>query len=258
MRFRMDRWRCPSAACPSARRRPCRTRSPPATGRGQQVDALRRHVHDRVHVARNECVVPRGRCRSSPARRAGGLRPGSSPTARRWSGSVRDPRPRLRAGASRQDHAGGRRHPARALHEAGHAPRPPLIRSGSRVRPIVDPPGGRQFERHDMMIEARIDGQGTGVFPEVPVRRDLRSGQLVLAHPHIATPAAACQVVTPENRAPRPEVDALRRWRIGSRGRRPGVRRAAARGAGAGAAHGAGRAGPQLSALAAAGPRLGS
>ena len=90
------------------------------------------------------------------------------------------------------------------------------IWSGSWVRPIVDPPGGRQFERYDMMIEAAIDGHGTGVFPEVLVRRELRLGQLVLAHPHIATPAAAYYVVTPENREVRPEVDALRRWLIES------------------------------------------
>ena len=90
------------------------------------------------------------------------------------------------------------------------------IWSGSWVRPIVDPPGGRQFERYDMMIEAAIDGHGTGVFPEVLVRRELRLGQLVLAHPHIATPTAAYYVVTPENREVRPEVDALRRWLIES------------------------------------------
>ena len=82
--------------------------------------------------------------------------------------------------------------------------------------PIADFAAGRQFERYDMMIEAAMEGHGFGVFPEILIQRELRSGQLVLAHPHVAVPAAAYHVVTPDNRELRTEADALRRWLLAS------------------------------------------
>ncbi len=75
---------------------------------------------------------------------------------------------------------------------------------------LVDPTEGPVFDRYDAMIEATIERRGLAVLPDVLIRREMASGALVLAYPHVAVPAAAYHLCWPRGRVLPPEAGMVR------------------------------------------------
>ncbi|MGO1118665.1 LysR substrate-binding domain-containing protein [Rhodovibrionaceae bacterium A322] len=68
------------------------------------------------------------------------------------------------------------------------------------------------FSQFETIIEATVAGQGIAILPLLLVRRELKDGRLLLAHPHVARPPSGYYLVAPEAKVGSPKVEAARDW----------------------------------------------
>jgi DNA-binding transcriptional LysR family regulator len=71
---------------------------------------------------------------------------------------------------------------------------------------------GHRFDLFSMLVEAVRGGLGVGLVPDYFVERELRSGELVLAHPKAGRSSRGYSVFTAPHKAQDPVVDAFVRW----------------------------------------------
>ena len=71
---------------------------------------------------------------------------------------------------------------------------------------------GHRFDLFSMLVEAVRGGLGVGLVPHYLVERELRSGELVLAHPKVCRSRRGYSVFTAPRKAQDPVVDAFVRW----------------------------------------------
>ncbi len=86
--------------------------------------------------------------------------------------------------------------------------------------PFDHTPAGPMFSQFEMLIEALVSGHGLAMVPLLLVARELADGRLTLAHPHIACPASAYYLLTPDHKAATPKIEPLRRWLLENHGAR--------------------------------------
>jgi len=71
---------------------------------------------------------------------------------------------------------------------------------------------GHRFDLFSMLVEAVRAGLGVGLVPDYFVERELRSGELVPAHPKLGHSDRGYSVFTAPHKAQDPVVDAFVRW----------------------------------------------
>jgi DNA-binding transcriptional LysR family regulator len=71
---------------------------------------------------------------------------------------------------------------------------------------------GHRFDLFSTLVEAVRGGLGVGLVPHYFVERELRSGELVLAHPKLGRSHRGYSVFTAPQKAQDPVVDAFVRW----------------------------------------------
>ena len=84
--------------------------------------------------------------------------------------------------------------------------------------PFDHTPTGPMFSQFEMLIEALVSGHGLAMVPLLLVERELADGRLILAHKHIARPASAYYLLTPDHKAATPKIEPLRRWLLENHG----------------------------------------
>ena len=71
---------------------------------------------------------------------------------------------------------------------------------------------GPRYEQFSMTAAAAIQGLGVGLIPRILIEEELRTGQLVIAHPQALPEARHYWVVQPEGAAANTALDALLAW----------------------------------------------
>uniref|UniRef100_UPI003F491930 LysR substrate-binding domain-containing protein n=1 Tax=Cupriavidus yeoncheonensis TaxID=1462994 RepID=UPI003F491930 len=86
-----------------------------------------------------------------------------------------------------------------------------LDHAGVQARPD-NPLTGHRFHLFSMLVEAVRGGLGAALVPRYAVERELRLGELVLAHRHLAQASQAYSLFVPEFKAAIPAVRAFCDW----------------------------------------------
>jgi DNA-binding transcriptional LysR family regulator len=73
-------------------------------------------------------------------------------------------------------------------------------------------PTGPLFSQFEMLIDATRLGHGVAILPELLIRRELESGQLIPAHPHRCQPDSAYFLLTPQAKIGTNKVERVRSW----------------------------------------------
>jgi DNA-binding transcriptional LysR family regulator len=84
------------------------------------------------------------------------------------------------------------------------------------ARAPANPLAGHRLELFSMLVEAARGGLGVGLAPRFYVERELRSGELVLAHPHTLAASQSYSVFVPEHKAGDETVDGFVKWLFSS------------------------------------------
>ncbi|HSV53390.1 MAG TPA: LysR substrate-binding domain-containing protein [Burkholderiaceae bacterium] len=82
----------------------------------------------------------------------------------------------------------------------------------SVARAPPKPLAGHRFDLFSMLVEAVRGGAGIGLVPRFYVERELRGGELVLAHPHVLAASQTYAVFVPEHKSKDPIVAAFTQW----------------------------------------------
>ncbi|WP_419904373.1 LysR substrate-binding domain-containing protein [Kiloniella sp.] len=71
---------------------------------------------------------------------------------------------------------------------------------------------GLFFSQFEMIIEATIAGHGISMLPIILIQRELASGRLTLAPPHIARPSSGYHLISPNTKSNTKKVETFRKW----------------------------------------------
>lgn len=80
------------------------------------------------------------------------------------------------------------------------------------TRPPANPLGGHRFDLFSLLLEGVRAGLGAGLVPRFFAERELRSGELALAHRQALAETQHYAVLVPEHRAGNPVVEAFLQW----------------------------------------------
>lgn len=69
-----------------------------------------------------------------------------------------------------------------------------------------------RYSQYELIIEAICAGHGIGMLPLVLIKRELKEGKLMQAHPHTANPRSAYYLVTPLHKVGISKIESFRNW----------------------------------------------